>query len=174
MSGRQHIKQPSAFDLGGRNLHFMVALIKDGGSPEPRHLEAMLRAGKDQMMPAELLNHIADLLYNTKGGRPTKSKIEKEYDAWQRAEDLVAEIDTQRRAGCSLAKACQMYAKARGGKATKASIERQYWQALATVRERDANVDAARAMGLLPVQNNSVQDVVDVAQMKIISRHKSR
>ena len=126
-------------DLDRRNLIRMAALISDGGCPKPHNLEAMLRAGRDQLVPGELLNYLADLLYGNKNGRPTKSKIQKEMDAWLRAEKLVAEIEAHRRSGCSLAQACAAYARAKGGKATKTSIERQYWEALKIVRDDDAN-----------------------------------
>jgi hypothetical protein len=131
MSERERIK--SAFDLERQKLR-MAALINDGGCPKPHDLEAVLRAGRDQLMPGEILNYIADLIYDNKNGRPTKSEIEKKIDTWRRAEDFVAEINAHRRNGCSLAKACEAVAKMKGGKVK--SITRQYWDALKIVRER--------------------------------------
>ena len=159
MSGREGIKQPSVLDMARRNPNQMAVLIRDGGRPERRDVEAMAREGKDRMMPAELIKYLVDLAYNRKSGRPTKSKIQKGMDAWRRAEKMVAEIKALHRAGCSMTKAYEAYAKARGGKATPVSIERQYWNALKTVRERRAEADAmlqqaAQLMGV------SVEDII--------------
>jgi hypothetical protein len=164
MSGRERIKKPSfeaALDEAKRSWAYMAGLINDGGSPERRHLEAALRAGagRDEMVtvPAVVLNHLADLLYGGKSGRPTKSNIEKEFDAWRRAEKMVAEIKALQRAGCSMTKAYEAYAKARGGKAK--SIERQYRQALGIVRERRAEV-AAMMQRAAQLTGISVQDQI--------------
>lgn len=144
--------KPTLRDRVYTNWGMLAALINDGGTPERKHLEALLRTGEGDV-PREARNYIADALYAKGGGRPSKSKLQAESDEWRRAESFVADIEARRAAGLSLASACTEFRKEQRRKATTKSLVRKYWLALEIVKLRRAEAaammqQAASLMGI--------------------------
>jgi hypothetical protein len=138
--------KPSFRDYFYSEWATIALLIQQGGTPERKHVEALLRS---QPIPIKvggvnvgeiIQSWLADTMYGRRGrGAPKKTKLRAESEKWARAERLISQVETFRRSdGLSFEKACAAAAR---GNTTGKSIERQYWAACEVVKHRRSEFD---------------------------------